>query len=63
MQDFYRLSPDEQRRRGLRALLKYIREYIFSYHPFLRKRYLELGLKPGDIRGYDDFLKVVRFLG
>jgi len=58
MRDFYRLSPDEQRRRSLKSLFKYIREYIFPYHPFLRKRYLELGLKPGDIRGYDDFLKL-----
>ncbi len=38
--------------------LKYLKKYVFPYHPYYRKKYSELGIKPGDIRTIEDIRKL-----
>ncbi|MGQ9631776.1 MAG: phenylacetate--CoA ligase family protein [bacterium] len=54
--NYYRLPPDEQRKRALGNLLRYIREYVLPYHPHYRPILLELGAEGW--KGYEDFLRL-----
>lgn len=58
MDAFFRLSPARQREKSLHNLLRYLREYVFPYHPHVRRTYRELGIDPGHIRSYEDFTRL-----
>src|SRR5688572_28462565 len=54
MANFYELEPGEQQRRSLASLFRYLRQYVAPYHPFLRKRYRELGIDVSRLRTLAD---------
>jgi hypothetical protein len=56
--NLYRREPDEQREIALRNVLRYVRDYIVPYHPYLRKRYREAGVDVGRLRTYEDFRRL-----
>ncbi len=58
MANFYDLEPQRQQQRSLERLFRYIREYVYPYHPYLRKRYRELGIDPASLRTADDLRRL-----
>src|SRR5688500_6106448 len=56
--NFYELDPDEQRRRSLARLFRYLRRYVGPYHPFLRRRYRELGVHVSRLKTLDDLRRL-----
>ncbi len=58
MNRYFKLSPDKQREESLSRLIKYIQDYVYPYHPYLRGAYKELGIDVGKMRTYEDFQKL-----
>ena len=56
--NFYDLEPDVQRTQAERRLLRYLKDTVARYHPFLRKLYRENGIDPSQIRTMEDFHKL-----
>lgn len=52
--NFYKLSVEEQKEISLRRLIKYIKEIVYPYHPFLRKLYKEKGIDVYNLRTQED---------
>lgn len=52
--NFYDLDPEEQRRRSLTRLFRFVRDYVEPYHPFLRQLYREKGIDVRRLRTADD---------
>ncbi len=60
MKEFsYQWPAEKQKKWNERALMKYMRRYIFPYHPFYRERFAEAGVRSGDIRSAEDFQRLV----
>lgn len=53
--NFYDLDPEAQQKAAERRLLRYFRDYVAPYHPYLRKFYREAGIDPRQIRTIEDF--------
>src|SRR5688572_23213421 len=53
--NFYDMDAGAQRAASERRLLRFLREYVAPYHPFLRKLYGEAGIDPRRIRTMEDF--------
>ncbi len=56
--NFYDLDPEAQQRAAEHRLLRYFRDYIAPYHPYLRKFYREQGIDPRQIRTIEDFRRL-----
>jgi phenylacetate-coenzyme A ligase PaaK-like adenylate-forming protein len=49
-----RISGDEQQERMVHRLIRYIREDVYTYSPFHRRRFKELGIDPRELRLPED---------
>ncbi len=58
MNAYFKLSPEKQREKSLKRLIRYIKEYVYPYHPYIRGAYKKLGINPGKIKSYEDFTKL-----
>lgn len=58
MSNFYDLEPAQQREIALQRLFKYIREYVATYHPYLRKLYRQQGVDVNKLRTADDLQRL-----
>lgn len=58
MSNFYDLEPAEQRAISLRRLFDYIRQYVYPYHPYLRKLYRQQGIDVDSLRTEDDLRRL-----
>jgi phenylacetate-coenzyme A ligase PaaK-like adenylate-forming protein len=56
--NFYELDSAVQRRRSFQRLVRYLRRDIDPFHPFLRRRYRELGVDLGKLRTPDDLRRL-----
>ncbi len=54
----YQMEPDVQRRTSAERLIRYLREYVNPYHPFLRRRYREAGVDVSKLRNADDIRRL-----
>ncbi len=54
----YYWSRDEQRKYAEEKLFRYIRDYVFPFHPYYRKVMKEKGIDPERIYTYEDFRKI-----
>jgi len=52
--NFYDLDPQAQRRASATRLFRYVRDYVYPYHPYLRRLYRESGVDLARLRGPDD---------
>lgn len=57
MEFSYKWPVEKQKAWQERNLIRYLRRYIFPYHPYYRKKFKELGIGPGDINSAADFQK------
>lgn len=58
MANFYDLEPHEQQRRSAERLIRYLREYIGPYHPYLRRLYRDQGIDLNSLRTADDLRRL-----
>lgn len=56
--NLYDLEPTAQRYASEKRLLRYLRDYVASYHPFLRKLYRENGIDVSRIRTIEEFRRL-----
>jgi phenylacetate-coenzyme A ligase PaaK-like adenylate-forming protein len=56
--NLYDIDPARQREITERRLLRYLRDYVAPYHPYLRKTWREHGIDPRNIRTMEDFRKL-----
>ncbi len=54
----YEWTPEEQREYSLAKLFKYIKDYVYPYHPYYRKLFKEHGINPDKLHSYDDFRRI-----
>ncbi len=54
----YEWTPEEQREYSLAKLIKYIKDYVYPYHPYYRKLFKEQGIDPDKLRSYDDLRRI-----
>ena len=54
----YDLEPAEQRQWSLLRLLRYLREYVGPFHPYLRRRYAEQGIDLAEIKTLKDLQRL-----
>jgi len=54
----YEWTPEEQRQYSLNKLFKYIRDYVYPYHPYYRKLFKEKGINPERLNTYDDLRRI-----
>jgi phenylacetate-coenzyme A ligase PaaK-like adenylate-forming protein len=54
----YEWSPEEQREYSLAKLLKYIEDYVYPFHPYYRKVFMDRGLDPRKFRSYADLRRI-----
>jgi phenylacetate-coenzyme A ligase PaaK-like adenylate-forming protein len=52
--NFYDLEPEAQRRASAARLFRYIRDYVYPYHPYLRRLYQQHGVDVTRLRSPDD---------
>jgi phenylacetate-coenzyme A ligase PaaK-like adenylate-forming protein len=58
MTNYYDLEPQEQRAQAAARLIKYLREYVQPYHPYLRKLYREKGVDLAKLKTADDIRRL-----
>ncbi len=58
MSNFYRWPGEKQKEWAHKNLIKYVKNYIYPYHPYLRKLYQEKGIDPAQLRDYSDIQKI-----
>lgn len=56
--NFYDLDPRIQRQQSLARLFAYVRDYVYPYSPYLRKRYREAGVDVNRLRTADDLRRL-----
>jgi len=56
--NFYQLDPAEQRRASASRLFRYVREYIYPYHPYLRRLYQKERVDFSKLRTPDDIRRL-----
>ncbi len=54
----YEWTPEEQREYSLAKLIKYIKDYVYPYHPYYRKLFKEQGIDPDKLHSYDDLRRI-----
>lgn len=54
----YKWSKEKQWEWSFKNVKKYIREYVYPYHPYYRKLFQERGIDPSKINTYSDFCKI-----
>jgi phenylacetate-CoA ligase len=54
----YQWTPEEQREYSLAKLFKYIKDYIYPYHPYYRNIFKENKINPDKLNSYDDLRKI-----
>ncbi|MBK5092647.1 MAG: AMP-binding protein [Actinobacteria bacterium] len=54
----YEWTPDEQRQYSLAKLYRYIKDYIYPYHPYYRKLFKENKIDPSRLQTYDDLRRI-----
>ncbi|MDD5748738.1 MAG: hypothetical protein PHP64_06830 [Actinomycetota bacterium] len=54
----YEWTPEEQRQYSLNKLFKYIRDYIYPFHPHYRKLFKENGINPEKLNTLDDLRRI-----
>jgi len=54
----YEWTPEEQREYSLAKLFKYIKDYVYPYHPYYRKVFKENNIDPDKLRSYDDLRRI-----
>lgn len=56
--NFYEMDPIEQRRASAARLFRYVREYIYPYHPYLRRLYQQERVDLSKLRDPDDIRRL-----
>ena len=56
--NFYELDPEDQRRASAARLFRYVREYIYPYHPYLRRLYQKERIDLSKLRTPDDLRRL-----
>lgn len=54
----YKWPKEKQWNWSFSELKKYLKNYIYPYHPYYRKMFKEQGIEVNKIRTYEDFLKI-----
>jgi phenylacetate-coenzyme A ligase PaaK-like adenylate-forming protein len=54
----YEWTPEEQREYALAKLFKYIKDYVYPYHPYYRKLFKENKINPDKLSSYDDLQRI-----
>lgn len=54
----YDLEPAQQKKWALERLFRYIRRYIYPYHPYLRRAYKQAGVNVDRLRTEDDLRRL-----
>ncbi|MBU4490575.1 MAG: hypothetical protein KKE79_08070 [Actinobacteria bacterium] len=54
----YQWTPEEQREYSLAKMFKFIKDYVYPYHPYYRKMFKENNIDPDKLNSYDDFRKI-----
>lgn len=56
--NLYDLNPQEQRKWAAARLFKYVRDYVWPYHPYLRRKYKEQGVDVNRLKAPDDLRRL-----
>ncbi len=56
--NFYDMDPTQQRRASAARLFRYVREYIYPYHPYLRRLYQQERIDLSKLRTPDDIRRL-----
>lgn len=54
----YYWSKEKQKKWSEKQLINYIKNYVYPYHPYYRRKFKELSINPAKIKSYDDILKL-----
>ncbi len=55
---YRKCTTERQKDLSFKLLLKYVNDYVYPYSPHYRKLFKENSINPGDIKNYDDFMKI-----
>jgi len=58
MGNYYRLDPVKQRRVSAERLFRYLRDYVYPFHPYLRRTYSDAGVNLSRLRTPDDVARL-----